>query len=128
MSIALDHTIVHARDKRASAAFLGGILGLDPAPAWGPFAPLPIPNGVTLEFLDTEVVHRQHYAFLVDDEDFDPIFERIRRAGTGYYADPGRAQPGRINTRFGGRGVYFDDPDGHLMEVMTRPYGEATRP
>ena len=128
MSIALDHTIVHARDKRASVAFLGGILGLDPAPAWGPFAPLPIPNGVTLEFLDTEVVHRQHYAFLVDDEDFDPIFERIRRAGTGYYADPGRAQPGRINTRFGGRGVYFDDPDGHLMEVMTRPYGEATRP
>ena len=125
MSVALDHTIVPARDKRASAAFLAGILGIDAGSDWGHFAPVPMANGVTLDFADAEEFERHHYAFIVDDGEFDPIFDRIRSSGTGFYADPGRRQRGEINHRYGGRGVYFDDPDGHLMEVMTRPYGAA---
>lgn len=123
MNIRLDHTIVRASNKRASAKFLATILGLEVAPEWGPFVPLPIPNGVTLEFVEAAVECGQHYAFLVDDSEFDDIFVRIRKSGARFYADPFRKQPGRINRRFGGRGVYFDDPDGHLMEVITRPYG-----
>jgi catechol 2,3-dioxygenase-like lactoylglutathione lyase family enzyme len=125
MAISLDHTIVHATDKHASATFLANILGLEAAPPWGPFVPLLIPNGVTLDFLETSVVHKQHYAFLVDDAEFEPIFERIQRAGAHYYADPHGTRPGQINYRFGGRGVYFDDPDGHIMEVLTRPNGDT---
>src|SRR5262245_52865863 len=121
MTVSLDHTIVHATNKQASAAFLGTILGIEPAQPWGPFVPLPISNGVTLDYADTDVVHRQHYAFLVDESEFDGIFARIVAARAPYYADPGRRQAGQINHRFGGRGVYFDDPDGHLMEVLTRP-------
>src|SRR6266498_1723906 len=123
MNVELNHTIVPATDKRASADFLGGILGLAPAPPWGPFVPLSLSNEVTLDFLDARSFSPHHYAFLIDEADFDPIFERIRSAGVSFYADPDRQHPGQINHRFGGRGVYFDDPDGHLMEVITRPYG-----
>jgi catechol 2,3-dioxygenase-like lactoylglutathione lyase family enzyme len=124
MSIALNHTIIPARDKRASAAFLAGILGLpDPTP-YGPFMVLSIPNGVSLDYLDGgDSFDQHHYAFLVDESEFDPIFERLQAAGTKFYADPHRTRPGEINHHDGGRGVYFDDPDDHVMEVITRPYG-----
>jgi catechol 2,3-dioxygenase-like lactoylglutathione lyase family enzyme len=124
MSVELNHTIVPATDKRASAEFLCGILGLDPARPWGPFLAIRVANGVTLDFADVDVVEPHHYAFLVSDSEFDAIIEQLRSRGTRYYADPFRQQRRRINHHYGGRGVYFDDPDGHLMEAITKPYGD----
>ncbi|MGJ6963458.1 VOC family protein [Streptosporangium sp. G11] len=127
MSVELNHTIVMARDKRVSAAFTAGILGLDVGAPFGPFLPVATANGVTLDFADSDrdEIVSQHYAFLVSEDDFDAIFQRIQRAGLTYYADPAREQPGEINRRDGGRGVYFPDPDGHLLEILTRPYGSG---
>jgi catechol 2,3-dioxygenase-like lactoylglutathione lyase family enzyme len=124
VTVTLDHTIVAARDKRTSAEFLGGILGVEPKP-WGPFLVVRVGNGASLDFVDAGGdFDEQHYAFLVDEAEFDPIFDRIRASGTTFYADPWRSQPGEINHLYGGRGVYFDDPDHHLMEVITQPYGD----
>ena len=123
MTAALNHTIVHAKDKHASAAFLAHVLGIEVAPQWGPFVPVQLGNGVTLDYLDSQNVQGQHYAFLVDEADFDGVFARIRASHAAYYADPHRQEPQQINHHFGGRGVYFDDPNGHLMEVITQPYG-----
>lgn len=124
MSIELNHTIVHARDASASAAFLAGILGMPVEDRWGPFLPLTLANGITLDYLDSpEQIQPQHYAFLVSDAEFDAAFARIRAAGLTYYAGPLHDRPNEINHNYGGRGVYFDDPDGHSMEVMTAPYG-----
>ncbi len=125
MSVELNHTIVFARDNRASAEFLADILGMPVGTPWGPFVPVATSNGVTLDFAtaDPETITPQHYAFLVSDEEFDASFARIQRAGIAYYADPRLEQPGRINHHHGGRGVYFFDPAGHGMELITRPYG-----
>ena len=125
MSVELNHTIVHARDNRESAEFLAGILGLEAGPQWGPFVPVATGNGVTLDFATApaESITPQHYAFLVGDEEFDAAFERIRRAGITYYADPRLEKAGEINHHHGGRGLYFLDPVGHGMEIITRPYG-----
>ncbi len=124
MTVALDHTIVPARDKLVSAEFLARILGVEPK-RWGPFLVLRVGNGASLDVVDAgDHFDEHHYAFLVDEADFDPIFERIRASGTTFYADPFRSQPGEINHHYGGRGVYFDDPDRHLMEVITQPYGD----
>jgi catechol 2,3-dioxygenase-like lactoylglutathione lyase family enzyme len=126
MTVKLDHTIVHARDKHASAKFLAEILGL-PAPVpFGPFVGVNTGNEVTLDFLETdEEIDTQHYAFLVSEPEFDQIFGRIRERQLTYWADPYRRQRGAINTRDGGRGVYFEDPAGHLLEILTRPYGSG---
>jgi catechol 2,3-dioxygenase-like lactoylglutathione lyase family enzyme len=125
MTIELNHTIVHSRDKRVSAEFLTDLLGLPSPTAWGPFLTVVVSNAVTLSFLDTtDEIASQHYCFLVGDDDFDAIFGRIKSGGHAYWADPGRRQPGIINTHDGGRGVYFDDPSGHDLEVITRPYGD----
>ncbi|GGV19986.1 hypothetical protein GCM10010182_47230 [Actinomadura cremea] len=124
MSIELNHTIVHARDASASAAFLAGILGMPVEDRWGPFQPLTLANGITLDYLDAPAqIQPQHYAFLVNDAEFDAAFARIRAAGLTYYAGPRHDRPNEINHNYGGRGVYFDDPDGHSMEIMTAPYG-----
>ena len=120
MTIELNHTIVGATDKHTSARFLADILGLPVGADAGPFAPVRLANGVTLDYMDRAQVTAQHYAFLVSDEEFDAGFARIREAGLAYFADPGFRQPGEINTRWGGRGVYFHDPDGHSMEILTR--------
>ncbi len=122
MTVALNHTIVPATDKMASATFLANILGLDPPVRFGPFAVLELDNGVSLDYIDATTIDSRHFAFIVDDNLFEPIFERIK-AATRYYADPMRSRPGETNDHDGGRGVYFDDPDDHLMEVITRPYG-----
>jgi catechol 2,3-dioxygenase-like lactoylglutathione lyase family enzyme len=125
MSVQLNHTIVAARDKRAAADFLATILGLKVGPAYGPFIPVETSNGVTLDFTDShsDKIASQHYAFLVSEEDFDAIFGRIQQAGIAYYADPGHREVGRINHHDGGRGTYFEDPNGHNLEIITRPYG-----
>jgi catechol 2,3-dioxygenase-like lactoylglutathione lyase family enzyme len=124
VSVQLNHTIVHASDKRRSAEFLAGILGL-PAPVpFGPFLVVQTANGVSLDFADDHgPVRTEHYAFLVSEEEFDQIFGRIKEAGLEYWADPFRKQPGEINTNDGGRGVYWPDPDDHTLEIITRPYG-----
>lgn len=125
MTIQLNHTIVHSRDKKASAAFLSRILGLGPPGQFGHFVTVETANGVSLDFDEAAEVHPQHYAFLIDDGDFDPIFERVKAEGIDYFADPGHRQRGEINTRDRGRGFYFSDPDGHNLEVLTRTYGSG---
>jgi catechol 2,3-dioxygenase-like lactoylglutathione lyase family enzyme len=127
MSVQLNHTIVAARDKRAAAEFFATILGLEVGAPFGPFIPVETSNGVTLDFMDSraERIASQHYAFLVSEEDFDAIFGRIQQAGIVFYADPGHREPGRINHLDGGRGAYFDDPNGHNLEIITRPYGSG---
>ena len=126
MAIELNHTIVHTRDKRRAASFLSEILGLPEPVAFGPFLGVQTANGVTLDFFETdEVVLTEHYAFLVAEAEFDQIFERIRARDLAWWADPGRTRRGEINTRDGGRGLYFEDPSGHLLEILTRPYGSG---
>jgi extradiol dioxygenase family protein len=130
MSIELNHTIVHSRDNRESAEFLARILGLEVGAEWGPFIPVATSNGVTLDFASApaESIVMQHYAFLVSEEDFDAAFGRIQQSGITYYADPHMQHTGEINHHHGGRGLYFLDPAGHGMEILTRPYDshEAT--
>ncbi|MFJ1864627.1 VOC family protein [Streptomyces sp. NPDC088097] len=125
MSVQLNHTIVHSRDNRESAEFLAHILALEVGPEWGPFIPVSTSNGVTLDFATVPAgsITVQHYAFLVSEEEFDAAFEKIRSAGVRYFADPHAQHPGEINHNDGGRGVYFIDPAGHAMEIITRPYG-----
>jgi len=126
MSIELNHTIVPARDPLASATFLADLLGL-PAPVpFGPFFAVALDNGVTLDFQrDDGELTIQHYAFLVGESEFDAIFGRIRARGLTFWADPACQSPGQINHHDGGRGVYWDDPNGHRLEIITRPYGSG---
>ncbi len=125
MGVELNHTIVHARDKRESANFLSEVLGLPPPePFMGYFLVVRTGNGVSLDFIETaEKFDPQHYAFLVGEEEFDAIFGRIKARGLTFWADPMKKQAGVINTHDGGRGVYFDDPSGNFLEIITRPYG-----
>ncbi len=123
MSVELNHTIIAARDKWASARFLAGILGLEAGPEWGHFVPVRTDNGVTLDFAEAETISPRHYAFLIGEAEFDAALARIRAGGVRHYATQRRELPGEINHRYGGRGVYFDDPNGHLLELITRPYG-----
>ena len=123
---ALNHIIIPAKDKDASATFLADILGVKPQPQWGPFRPVQTSNGVTLDFVDSKDVRTQHYAFLVSDQEFDASFARIKKAGIAYFADHDKNGPGEINHHWGGRGVYFEDPNGHLLELITKPYGNAS--
>lgn len=126
MAVELNHTIVAAHDKKASARFLADLLGLEVAPEYGPFVPVQMPNGVTLDYMDTaESITPQHYAFLVSEDEFDTIFARVREAGLTFWADPHHDRPGSINHNDGGRGAYFDDPNGHNLEILTRPYGSG---
>ena len=126
MAVRLNHTIVSVRDKRESATFLAEILGLDQPTPFGPFLVVQVDNDVSLDFADDQgPVHPQHYAFLVSETEFDEIFGRIRERGLEYWADPHHDQLGKINTRDGGRGVYFQDPGGHYLEIITRPYGSG---
>ena len=126
MTIRLNHTIVAARDKESAAKFLTNILGL-PAPSMvGPFAVVRVSDDTSLDYIDADgEITSQHYAFLVDENEFDEIFERIRERRLTYWADPGRHERDQINTWDGGRGLYFDDPNGHLLEIITRPYGSG---
>jgi len=125
MAVQFNHTILSARDSRASARFLAEMLGL-PAPThWGPFEIVATENGANLDYIDRDNIIPQHYAFLVDDAAFDAIFERIRACKLPYWADPAQTRQGEINHHDGGRGVYFEEINGHLLEVITRPYGSG---
>jgi catechol 2,3-dioxygenase-like lactoylglutathione lyase family enzyme len=126
MAARLNHTIVAARDRDASATFLTEMLGLPKPFRLGPFAVVGVGENLSLDFIesDGEVVP-QHYAFLVSEDEFDATFERICKGGLDYWADPYRRRRGEINHWDDGRGLYFDDPNGHLLEIITRPYGSG---
>jgi catechol 2,3-dioxygenase-like lactoylglutathione lyase family enzyme len=122
MPIELNHTIVYCRDKKASSRFLAEILSLAEPSSYGPFAVVEVSNGVSLDFLEGEV-HPQHYAFLVSEGEFDQILERLVARQLPYWADPAQHEAQQINTNDGGRGLYWEDPDGHILEILTVPYG-----
>jgi catechol 2,3-dioxygenase-like lactoylglutathione lyase family enzyme len=117
----LDHTIVPARDKDASARFLAELLGLAVGKPVGPFATVRLGDGLTLDFAERLSFEPHHYAFRVTDDEFDAVFGRIERAGIVFSGDPHFSDVGRINHRNGGRGVYFRDGNGHVLELLTRP-------
>ena len=125
MAIAFNHTIVHARDREASARFLAEILGRPAPREFGPFLVVGLDNGVSMDFIDVGDYPwvAQHYAFLVGDGEWDEIFGRIKARKLPYWADPARTLPSAYNHHDGGRGVYFEDPDGHFLEIITKPYG-----
>lgn len=126
MSIKLDHTIVFSRAKDAAAMFYTEILGLPRATPFGPFLSISTDNEVTLDFYDSDrPIVTQHYAFLVGEREFDQIFSRIQKRGLPYWADPFHQRPDEINTDDGGRGLYFADPSGHNLEIITRQYGSG---
>ena len=126
MTVKLNHTIVAARDHEQSALFVTEILGLEAPVRLGPFALVTVGDGLTLDFMQTEGnIVSQHYAFLVSETEFDAIFARIKQRALPYWADPSQSKRGEINAWDDGRGVYFEDPNGHLLEILTRPYGSA---
>jgi catechol 2,3-dioxygenase-like lactoylglutathione lyase family enzyme len=126
MPVQLNHTIVAARDGEASARWFAEVFGVDPPQRFGPFWQVETANGVSLDF-DTgdREITGQHYAFLVTEDEFDKIFGRVRERGVDYWADPFKNKQGEINHNDGGRGVYFPSPDGHWLEIITRPYGSG---
>ena len=126
MAVDFNHTIVWVRDSEASAAFLSEILGLPAPRRWGPFLVVTTANGTNLDFMNADgEISPQHYAFLVSESEFDQIFDRVRERSLPYWADPAQSQTGEINHNDGGRGFYFEDPNGHFLEVITRPYGSG---
>ncbi len=118
---------MHALDPVASARFLAEILGLGEPKPFGPFMGVELHNGVTLDFIHAEPHELiiEHYAFLVSEAEFDQIFARIRERGLLFWADPAHRHAGEINRNDGGRGVYWNDPNGHYLEIITRPYGSS---
>ena len=126
MAPRLNHTIVAARDRKASALLLTEVLGLPPPLLLGPFAHVAAGDQLTLDFLDSkDEIRSQHYAFLVSEAEFDQIFARIEQRRLPYWADPDQTKRDQINHWDDGRGVYFEDPNGHLLEILTRSYGSA---
>jgi catechol 2,3-dioxygenase-like lactoylglutathione lyase family enzyme len=123
MTIVLNHTIVPAKDKHASARFFADMFGLsyDPADDHAHFAPVRVNDTLTLLFDNADVVKSQHYAFHVSDAEFDAIFAHVKRAGLVYGSAPWSIADGKLNNWGGGRGIYSKDPDGHILELMTVP-------
>jgi catechol 2,3-dioxygenase-like lactoylglutathione lyase family enzyme len=127
MAVVFNHTIVWSRDARGSAQFLAEVLGLPAPRKFYHFEVVTTANGVNLDFADKEgEIRMQHYAFLVSEPEFGAIFNRITQRGLDYWADAARSQPREINHHDGGRGIYFQDPSGHLLEIITRPYGSGS--
>jgi catechol 2,3-dioxygenase-like lactoylglutathione lyase family enzyme len=126
MTVELNHTIVYAADRDASAKFMAEVFGLAEPKPFGRFLVVQTANGVSLDYAEhSGPISRQHYAFLVSEAEFDEIFARVEARGLAYWADPMRRRPGEINHNDGGRGVYFPDPSGHGLEIITRPYGSG---
>ncbi|GGB87634.1 chaP protein [Novosphingobium endophyticum] len=124
MSVQLNHTIVWCTDRFRSADFLAEVFGLPEPKDLFHFRVVEVANGVSLDFAEKEgAIAPQHYAFLVSEQEFDAVIEKIRAKSLQYWADPARKHPGEINHNDGGRGVYFEGPDGHFLEALTVPYG-----
>jgi catechol 2,3-dioxygenase-like lactoylglutathione lyase family enzyme len=128
MAITFNHTIVAAKDRAESATFFTELFGLPAAKEFGPFLAVTLNHGVSLDYAqaaEDDDIRPQHYAFLVSEDEFDAIYGRIRERGMQHWADPRGGRPGEINHNDGGRGVYFQDPAGHYLEILTRPYGSG---
>ena len=119
MPILLDHTIVPAKDKLAAAKFFAEIFGLNVKAGEGYFAQVQVNDSLTFDFADEPEPQSHHYAFHISDAEFEAIYERVKAKGLPYGSEPYNHADGRIYTRRGGRGFYFEDPNGHLLEVMT---------
>ena len=128
MAAKLNHTIVWCHDQEKSAKFLSEILGLPPPRRFFGFLVVDLANEVSVDYLpaESEPVALQHLAFLVSEEEFDGALARVRERTSEIWAHPAKGQPGRINRHFGGRGFYFEDPNGHLFEIITTPYGDPS--
>ena len=125
MTISLNHTIWHARDAEATARFITSTLGLPDHRRLGHFVVVQV-GETSLDLIQTDgEIASRHFAFLVSEAEFDEILERLRARDATWWADPFRKEPGRINRWDDGRGLYFDDPNGHLLEILTRPYGSG---
>ena len=123
MPVTFNHTIIASKDRAASSRFFRELFEVPEAPSWGPFLNIQLSDGVLLQFAEPPVeIQMQHYAFLVDDDLFDRAYARLRERNIDHWADPQLKQPGEINHEHGGRGVYFLDPSGHGIEMITRPY------
>ena len=120
MTITLNHTIVPAHDKEAAARFFAEIFGLQYTGPVGHFAPVRVNEGLTLDFDNAESFEHHHYAFHVDDSEFDAILQRVQEARIPYGSEPRSLENRQLNSRKGGRGFYFRDPNGHLLELLTR--------
>ncbi len=126
MTINLNHTIIWSKNKKIAARFFTELFGRPEATTFGQFLVVEIDNGVSLDFCETRrQIVSQHYAFLVSESEFDAIYSRIKERRLEYWADPGQSQLGEMNHHDGGRGLYFEDPSGHLLEIITRPYGSG---
>ena len=125
MPVQLNHTIALATDAARSADQLAEILGLDEPRRYGPFHEVRLANDMTIDFMDSggQPILGIHYAFLVTEDEFDEIFGRIKERGLDWWADPHKQQKGEINHGDGGRGLYWEHPDGHWLEILTVPYG-----
>lgn len=129
MAITFNHTIVAARDREESASFFTELFGLPPAKEFGPFLAVSLAHDASLDYAQVgpeEDILPQHYAFLVSEEEFSEIYSRVQERGLQHWADPHGSRAGEINHKDGGRGVYFQDPGGHYLEIITRPYGSAS--
>src|ERR1700754_3215125 len=124
MSIDLNHTIVAARDKHAESRFVAEVLGLTETGTFRPFAVAALSYCVGIGLMETDEVPAQHSAFLISQQEFDAVAGRLRERGVATYGDPMHQQPGH-NTHDGRRGLVFSSPEGHNLEVITRPYGSG---
>jgi catechol 2,3-dioxygenase-like lactoylglutathione lyase family enzyme len=123
MTVELNHTIVPARDPQASAQFLADILGLSVDPPLAHFTPVTLANKISLDYDRADDFEPHHYAFMVGEEEFDAALARIQNGGITHYGDPKCQEVGQIYRSKhieGRRGAYFKDPNGHLMEILTR--------
>jgi catechol 2,3-dioxygenase-like lactoylglutathione lyase family enzyme len=128
MTVTLDHVILPTNDQHASAAFLSRMLGLPDGVPVGHFICIPLGNGVTIDVMQSENHRPVHLAFLVDDETFERGVAILRSEQLRHWADPGHNEQGAINHRYGGRGVYFADPGGNNLELLTRSMTLPTTP
>lgn len=125
MTVTFNHAIVAVKDRNESARFFRELFELPEAPSWGPFTNVQLDEGVLLQFAELPGVNEiqmQDYAFLVDDDLFDRAYAHLQVQSIEHWADPQLRCPGQTNTEHGGRGVYFKDPAGHAIEMITRPY------
>lgn len=122
MQISLNHTIVNAKDKVESARFYEKIFGFEFLKVWEHFAVVKVNSTLTLDFLTKEKFSKQHYAFKVTEDQFDVILHRIIEEGLPYGSDPYDRDNMKVNHHYGGRGVYFPDPSGHILEILTADY------
>ena len=123
MAVQLNHTIVAAHDAERSARWFATLFGVEAPEHFGHFWQITTANDVALDFsTEGDEIASQHYAFLVSEEEFDAIYGRVREQGIEHWADPQMKRPGQTNTEHGGRGVYFKDPSGHAIEMITKPY------